>query len=241
MKITILTMFPEMLASLQASPIIRHAITKGILELQITDIRDYAEGSYRHIDDSPYGGGAGMILKCQPVLDALASVRGENSHVVIPVPAGLPYTQKKARQLMKEEDLIFIAGHYEGMDARIYEEAEELLSLGDYIVSGGEYACMIMTDSIVRLLDGVIREDSTADESFEEDLLEYPQFTKPREYQGKKVPEVLFSGNHEKIRRWKKKESLRWTLKWRPDLLEKKTMNSEERELLEEIHEEENR
>lgn len=238
MKISILTMFPEMLASLLHAPIVEHACKKGIVEIEIVDIRDFAEGSFRDIDDSPYGGGAGMILRCGPVLKALASVRKEYSHVVLSAAAGIPYTEKKAHELAKEEHLILICGHYEGVDARVNAHVDETISIGDYIVSGGEYPAMVIADSIVRLLDGVIKKESTEEESFEEGRLEYPQYTKPLDYMGETVPEVLRSGNHEKIRLWRIKEALKMTLKYRPELLEQVPLSEEEQELMEEIKKE---
>ena len=235
MKISVLTLFPEMLASLQNSPIIQHAQNKGILTLEIVDIRRFADGSFRHLDDSPFGGGAGMILRVEPVYRALQSITSEESHVVIPSPVGIPYSQKKARELAEKRDLILICGHYEGMDERIYSFCDERLSMGDYILSGGEYAAMTIADSVVRLLDGVIRKESTETESFENGLLEYPQYTKPVEFEGMKVPEVLRSGNHEAIRQFRLKESLCATMKYRKDLLEKYELNEEEKQILNEL------
>lgn len=237
MKISILTMFPEMFGSFQESPLIKRDLEKGILELEIIDIRKYAKGSYRHIDDSPFGGGAGMILKCQPVLDALESIRTEKSHVILLVPIGETYSQAKAHMLKEMDHLIFICGHYEGLDARIYHHVDEMISVGDYVLSGGELAAQVITDSIVRLLDGTIRNESIKEESFEDGLLEYPQYTQPREYKGERVPEVLLSGNHEAIRKWRLKESLKQTKEKRPDLLEKRTLTPEEQELLDSIEE----
>lgn len=231
-------MFPEMLASLENAPIIRHAENKHILKLETVDIRNYADGSFRHLDDSPYGGGAGMIMRAGPVLKALEAVRRDDSYVILPIPSGKPYTQKKAHAYSEKKHLILIASHYEGIDARVYRHCDELVSSGDYILSSGEYACMNIADSVVRLLDGVIRKESTEDESFENGLLEYPQYTKPYDLNGDFVPDVLLSGNHEKIRRWKLKQSLKWTYEYREDLLDSHHLNDEEKELLKEIEEE---
>lgn len=239
MKISILTMFPEMLDSLKNSPIIQHAQRDGILELEIVDIKEFADGSFRHIDDSPYGGGPGMILRCEPVLKALHSVETEGAHVVIPLPIGATYTEEKAHAYTKLEHLILIAGHYEGLDARVLRYADEFISLGDYVISGGEYACMILVDSVVRLLDGVIKKKSTEDESFENGLLEYPQYTRPVEYEGMKVPDVLLSGNHEKIAEWKKKKALELTYHCRKDLLDTYPLTEEERKYIAELKKEE--
>ena len=220
MKITILSVVPEMLSSLHASPIVTHAMQKGILELEIVDIKEYADGSFRHIDDSPFGGGAGMILRCEPVYKAYRAVCTEGCHTVIPTPVGIPYTQKKAHELCSYEHLVLIAGHYEGLDERIFDLADERICMGDYIVSGGEYACMSITDSIVRLLPGVIRKESIEEESFENGLLEYSQYTKPVEFEGKRVPDVLRSGNHKAIARFRHEDALKKTAMYRPDLLE---------------------
>lgn len=235
MKITILTMFPEMIDSLQNAPIVMHACKKDIVALKVIDIRDYAEGSFRDIDDSPYGGGAGMLLRCAPVLKALQAVKDDCSYTVLSAAAGTPYTQKKAHEFAAKEHLILICGHYEGVDARINTAVDETVSIGDYIVSGGEYPAMIIADSIIRLLDGVIKKESIKEESFEHELLEYPQYTKPAVYEGQAVPEVLLSGNHEKIERWRKKESLRMTLRYRPELLKAAVLSEEEKKLLEEL------
>ena len=220
MKITILSVVPEMLSSLHASPIVTHAMQKGILELEIVDIKEYADGSFRHIDDSPFGGGAGMILRCEPVYKAYRAVCTEGCHTIIPTPVGIPYTQKKAHELCGYDHLILIAGHYEGLDERIFDLADERICMGDYIVSGGEYACMSITDSIVRLLPGVIRKESIEEESFENGLLEYSQYTKPVEFEGKRVPDVLRSGNHKAIARFRYEDALKKTAMYRPDLLE---------------------
>ena len=234
MIIDVLTVCPEVFASFQESVLIRRAREREILEVRVTDIRDFADGSFRHVDDSVYGGGAGMILKCGPVISALESLRTDLSHTVLFSAAGELYTQKRAREYAGLEHLILIAGHYEGFDARILDEADEQICMGDYILSGGEIPAMAVIDSIVRLL-GVIRTESTEEESFENGLLEYPQYTRPYEFRGKKVPDVLLSGDHEKIRRWRLKESLRLTRQKRPDLLEQKELTDEEKDLLEEI------
>ena len=221
MKITFLTMCPQDYDSFLKTPVIRRAAEKCICSFEVKDIRPYAGGSFRHIDDSPYGGGAGMIMRAGPLLDALAEVQQADSHTVVLAPAGCLYTQKKAREYAEKDHLILIAGHYEGIDARVYEKADELVSVGDYIVTGGELPSMLIADSVVRLLDGVLRKASTDDESFENGLLEYPQYTKPQEVHGMKVPDVLLSGNHGAIEAWRKEQSLRLTEKNRPDLYEK--------------------
>lgn len=221
MRISILTISPRMLDGLFQAPIVQHALNDHKLELEVIDLKEYAPGSFRAIDDSPYGGGAGMILRCQPILDALKQIRKENSHVILLAPIGQPYVQETAHRFVNYEHLIIICGHYEGIDARVYERVDEIVSLGDFIVSGGEFPATMIVDSIVRLMDGVIKKESIEEESFENGLLEYPQYTKPAIYDGMEVPEVLRSGNHQKIAEWKKQASLEVTKKYRPDLIKK--------------------
>ena len=250
MKITILTMFPQMFDSFREGPVVQRAIRKGSLELSVVDIKDFAPGSFRHIDDSPFGGGAGMVMRCQPVLDALRSVRGSaesgsaesgsavssRSTIVAALsPAGRQFTQKQAHRLSELDHLILICGHYEGMDERIYRHVDEEISIGDYVLTGGEIAAMAVSDAVIRLLPGALRSESTSEESFENGLLEYPQYTQPAVCEGEAVPEVLLSGNHARIRRWRLKESLRRTMERRPDLLEGRQFTEEEITLLEEI------
>ena len=219
MRITILTICPEQFESFLETPLISRAVNAGILKMEIIDIRDFASGSFRKVDDSPYGGGAGMILRCQPVLDALDAVRSDKSHVVILAPSGQTLTQADAHRLSEEEHLVFICGHYEGMDARIFPHADEVMSIGDYIVTGGELPAMVISDAVMRLVKGTIKEESVLDESFENGLLEYPQYTRPADYKGEKVPAVLLSGDHEAVEKWRREQALELTRKHRPDLL----------------------
>ncbi len=235
MRIRVLTIFPDQFESFLRHPLTARAVEKQLLDLQIIDLKEYADGSFRHIDDSPFGGGAGMILRCEPVYRALAACRTERSRVIAFTPCGTVYNQSHARRLLKEEDLIFICGHYEGMDERILQAVDEEISVGDYILSGGELPAMTVMDSLIRMMKGTIRMESTEEESFENGLLEYPQYTKPRSFEGMDVPEVLLSGHAEKIRRWRLKESLRKTTEKRPDLLANRLLNKEEQKLLEEI------
>lgn len=243
MKITFLTIFPQLFDSFLASPIPQRAIKKGVLEIDVVDIKDYSPGSFRHIDDSPFGGGPGMVMRCQPVLDALRAVKKEQaagtSVTAALSPAGAVFTQKTAHRYADLDHLILLCGHYEGMDERIYRHVNEEVSLGDFILTGGELAAMAVADAVIRLLPGAIRSESTGEESFENGLLEYPQYTQPAVYDGESVPDVLLSGNHEKIRKWRLKESLRKTLLRRPDLLEGKNLSEEEKRFLEEIKAEE--
>ena len=240
-NITVLTMVPDQFESFLNAPLIRRAMEKNTLTLRIEDIRDYAEGSFRHIDESPFGGGTGMIIRCEPVFHCLDAVRKENSHVIAFTPSGKQYSQRRARELSQMEDLILLCGHFEGFDQRILEEANEEISMGDYILSSGEIPAMAVIDSIVRLLEGTLRKESTEEESFENGLLEYPQYTRPSSFRGKDVPEVLRSGHFEKIRKWRLKESLRKTMDRRGDLLENRIFTKEEKTLLEEIRDEEQR
>ena len=218
MKISILTMCPELFRYFADSTIIARSVKAGRLEIEIIDFRDFTEGSFRKIDDSPYGGGRGMVIRCQPVVDALEATRTENSHVILLSPKGQKYDQQKAREYSSYEHLILICGHYEGFDARIFPYADEIISVGDYILTGGELAAQIITDSVTRLLDGSLKEGSADDESFENGLLEYPQYTRPADFRGDKVPDVLLSGDHEAIRVWREQQALALTKKYRPDL-----------------------
>ena len=241
MKITILTLFPEMFQGFFDSSIIKKARLKGLVEYQTVDIRSFTRNKHNRVDDYPFGGGQGMIMFPQPVVDALNSVRKENSHVIMMTPAAPTFTQAKARQLVADyDDIILICAHYEGYDERILDYCDEVISIGDYVLTGGEVASMVVTDALTRLVKGVITEDSTIYESFENGLLEHPQYTRPVEFEGKEVPEILLSGHHENIRKFNLKASLRKTLKYRPDLLEKKELSEEEKSMLREIREEEN-
>lgn len=231
MTISVLTIMPELFGSFLQAPVIARAIRNGVLEVKIIDIREYAPGSFRHIDDSPFGGGAGMVMRCQPVLDALRACNNKDRTVILS-PAGKPYTQKKAHELSSAGHLVLICGHYEGMDARIYPHADEQISIGDYVLTGGEIAAQVIIDSIARLLPGSLRDESTQEESFENGLLEYPQYTQPAVYEGEAVPDVLRSGDHEKIRKWRLQQSLLLTRRMRPDLFEAHVLTEEEKALL---------
>ncbi len=222
MKIDILTLFPEMFDGFKNESIIKRAIDSKKVEINTCNFRDFAKNKHKKVDDTPYGGGAGMVLMCQPIYDAVESLKTDNSKVILLSPQGKPYTQKKAYELSKEEHLIFICGHYEGFDERIGTLCDEEISIGDYVLTGGELPSMVITDSVVRLLPGVIEEESHEIDSFNENLLDYPTYTKPRNYKGMKVPEVLLSGDHKKIDEWRKEQRLLVTKEKRPDLLRKK-------------------
>lgn len=240
MIISVLTIFPESFESFLKTPVVARAVDKGLVSIDIVDIKEFAQGSFRHIDDSPFGGGAGMVMRCQPVLDALRHVKEQDPpgdvRSVAMTPAGTPYDQKTARRFAELPHLVLLCGHYEGMDARIFGSIDEEISMGDYILTGGELPAMTVIDSVVRLLPGALRGASTEEESFEDGLLEYPQYTQPREYEGMSVPDVLLSGDHGRIRRYRRQEALRLTKERRPDLLERYIaegkLTKEEEELL---------
>lgn len=237
MKITILTLFPDMFEGFKNNSIIKRAIGKEIVEIKIVNIRDFTLDKYGRVDTPPIGGGAGLIMKCQPIVDALKASTSKDSYKIIMSPRGKTYTQEDAKRLAKMNDLVLICGHYEGIDERINDYVDEMISIGDYVLTGGEIASMAIADSVIRLLDGAITDASLDEESFTDNLLEYPQYTEPREYDGKKVPDILYTGNHTAIEKYRKKESLRLTRKYRPDLFKKHTLSKQEIKLIKEIDE----
>lgn len=223
MKIDILTLFPSMFDGFLSSSIIKRAIDKGLVEINIVNFRDYTKDPHNKVDDTPYGGGSGMVLMVQPIYDAVMALKKDDTKVILLSPDGEVYNQKKAYELKKFKHLIIICGHYEGFDDRIRSVVDFTYSIGDYVLTGGELPSMILTDSITRLIDGVIDKESHINDSFNPDtnLLDYPTYTKPREFMGMKVPDVLLSGNHKEIEKFRKEESIRKTKEIRPDLLEK--------------------
>lgn len=235
MKITVLTLFPEMYNDFLSTSIIGRAVKNDLLEVEFVQIRDFSKDKFKHVDDSSFGGGMGQVMQCQPLLDALHSVETENSYSIMMSPLGKTLTQQKSREYAKKEHLIIVCGHYEGIDARVNEHVDELVSIGDYVLTGGEIASMVIMDSVIRLLEGSISEGSTEEESFENGLLEYPQYTKPREYEGQTVPDILLSGNHAKIKEWRIAQSLMLTKHYRPDLYEKHVFSKEEEKILKKI------
>ena len=235
MKITILTLFPEMFDGFLTNSIIKRAIGKKVVEVKIVNIRDYTKDKYGRVDTPPIGGGAGLVMKCQPIVDALKDVSTTSSRKIMLNPRGTKYSQDFARILSKEEDLVLLCGHYEGIDERVNDYVDELVSIGDYVLTGGELGAMVIADSVIRLLDGAITEASLDDESFNDSLLEYPQYTEPREFDGKKVPDILYTGNHTAIDKYRRKESLRLTKKHRPDLFEKHELTKQDKKLLDEL------
>ncbi|WP_294364989.1 tRNA (guanosine(37)-N1)-methyltransferase TrmD [uncultured Clostridium sp.] len=234
MKINILTLFPEMFDIFNHS-IIGKAKDKGIVEINTMNIRDFTLNKHKKVDDYPYGGGAGMVMTPQPIVDCIRACKKNNSGKVIFLgPRGKTFNQEMAKELAKEEGLIFLCGHYEGIDERVYKHIDLEISLGDFILTGGEMAAIPVIDSILRLKSGVLgKEESYEDESFSEGLLEYPQYTRPEEFEGDKVPEVLLSGHHENIRKWRRAKSLLITKERRKDLYDKITLSKEDKKILE--------
>lgn len=239
MRIDIVTLFPEMFRGPLDSSILGRARERGLLSVHLWNIRDFADDRHKTVDDAPYGGGPGMILKAPPVYRAVETIwalEGDGSRrpwTIAMSPQGTPLQQAKVARLAQEPHLVIICGHYEGMDERVYRLADEEISIGDYIVTGGELPAMVVVDAVARLIPGVLGEGASArHDSFSDGLLEYPQYTRPVEFRGMRVPEVLLSGDHERIRRWRRKQSLRRTLERRPDLLFKANLSDEDRRLL---------
>lgn len=244
MKIDVLSLFPEMFEGVFGSSMLKKAAEKKAVSYQVTNFREYADNKHSTVDDYPYGGGAGMVLKAQPIFDAVDAIKGQGDlkpRVVLLCPQGERYTQKKAEELAKEEHLIFVCGHYEGYDERIREHVvTDEISIGDYVLTGGELGAMVIIDSVVRLLPGVLGNvDSPILDSYSSGLLEHPHYTRPADFRGMKVPDPLISGNHKKIDEWRMKESLRRTWKRRPDLLTSYNLSDLEKKLLSEIQKEE--
>ena len=239
MKIDIITLFPNMFTGFINESIIKRAIENNLVEINIVNLRDYTLDKHLKVDDTPYGGGNGMVLACQPVFDCIRALRKEDSLVIMMTPQGEVYSQSKANELALKNHLIFLCGHYEGFDERIRSIVDIEISIGDFVLTGGELASMVISDSIIRLLDGVISTDSHEYDSHQNWLLEHPHYTKPREYDGMKVPDVLMNGNHKEIDKWRMKESLRRTYLRRADLLEKRQLTKVEEKLLLEVKEEE--
>ena len=232
MKFDVLTLFPEMFVSMEQS-IIGRAMKNQLLEINLTNIRDFSKDKHKKVDDTPYGGGAGMLMKPDVVWDAWNSVKTNKSKTIYMSPKGKTLTQKKVESLAKEEHLIILCGHYEGIDQRVIDKiVDEEISIGDYVLTGGELPAMVLIDSVSRYVNGVLKQGSTFEESFSNDLLEYPQYTRPEEFLGEKVPEVLISGKHQNIDRWRRNKSLEETFKKRPELLEKANLTEEDKKFL---------
>lgn len=238
MKIDILTLFPEMFTGVFGNSILKKAQEKEAVSINLINFRDFSTSKHKTVDDYPYGGGNGMILKPEPIFAAVESIPNyKQAKIIMLTPQGQQFTQKKAEELRAEEHLIFLCGHYEGFDERIREHlVTEELSIGDYVLTGGELAAMVIVDSVVRLLPGVLGNDESAiTDSFSNNLLEYPQYTRPEVFRDWKVPDVLLSGHHQKIEEWRKTESLNRTLLRRPDLINKSELSEKEQKLLNKI------
>ncbi len=219
MKIDILTLFPEMVTPILETSIIKRAISKGLVTINVINFRSYSKLNNNQVDDTPFGGGAGMVLMCDPIFSCLDEIKTPESKVILMTPSGSVYKQKMALDLSKEKHLIIICGHYEGVDERITSLCDYEISIGDYVLTGGELASLVLCDSIIRLIPGVISNESLESESFTDNLLDYPVYTKPRVYRGMEVPEVLLSGDHAKINKWREEERIKKTQEKRPDLL----------------------
>lgn len=234
MKISILTLFPEVMTPYLETSILKRAKLKGAVEIEVKQIRDFTKDKYGRVDTPPIGGGAGLIEKIQPIVDALRSVKTSDSHVIFFSPRGKTFTQQMAKDLAKKNHLILISGHYEGVDERLKNYIDEEISIGDYVLTGGELPCLVVTDTVTRLLPGVINEESLKEESFNEPLLEYPQYTEPYDFEGHTVPDILYCGNHEAIAKYRRREALKITKEYRPDLFNKIKLTKKDIKLLEE-------
>lgn len=219
MRIDIMTLFPGMIEGFLSESIIKRAIAANLVEINVINFRDFSPLNNKQVDDTPYGGGAGMLLRCEPIFECLDYIKTPDSHVILLSPEGKTYSQKRAIELTKYNHIIIICGHYEGFDERIKTQVDEIISIGDFILTGGEIPACAIVDSVVRLIPGVINSDSLTSESFNNNLLDYPQYTKPSEYRGLKVPDVLISGDHKKIAEYRAAEQIKKTQELRPDLM----------------------
>ena len=234
MKFIILTLFKEMYESFLNNSIMKRAISKGLIEIKLVNIRDYTKDKYHRVDTPPIGGGAGLILKCQPIYDALMDNITSNTYKIILTPRGKTFNQEKALELSKKEEILIMCGHYEGYDERIYKYFDEEVSIGDFILTGGETASFCLIDSISRLIKGVISDESLDEESFTNSLLEYPQYTEPYNFNGDLVPDILYSGNHKEIQKYRQYQRLSLTKKLRPDLYSNYQLTKEDLKILKE-------
>lgn len=236
MNIDVVTLFPEMVQGFFSNSIMKRAIENGIITYNMIDFRSFAIDKHHTCDDSPYGGGAGMVLKPEPLCKALESIKAKEKRVIYPSPSGKRLTQSLAKELSKEENLVFICGHIEGIDQRVIDlYVDDEISIGDYVISSGEISSLVVIDSVYRLIDGVISSESLDEESFSDGLLEYPQYTRPNVFNDLEVPQVLLSGNHKSIKKWRLEKRLEKTLSFRPELLEEKSLDLESRKTLQEL------
>lgn len=233
--IKILTIFPDFYQEFIKSSIVGRAISRGLVKIELVNIRDYSLDKNHRVDDHPIGGGAGLIMRLEPLMDCLKANTSDKTYKILMGPTGHPYTQKDAKRLSKMSEICLICGHYEGIDSRFNDYVDEEISLGDFILTGGEIPAMAITDSIVRLLKGAIADESTQEESFNGSILEYPQYTYPDVYDGKKIPEILYCGNHQVIQEYRRKEALRVTLAARPDLFKTMTYTKKDVQYLQEL------
>lgn len=241
MRIDILTLFPELFEPFLNTSIIKRARAANAVTISTHNIRQYTTDKYGRVDDYPVGGGAGLVMKCQPIVDCLKQIHQPHSKVILLSPRGQTFSQPLAHQMAREiEHLILICGHYEGVDERLNRYIDGMVSIGDFILTGGEIAAMAMSDAITRLLEGAIAEHSLHEESFENGLLEYPQYALPREYEGAKIPDILFSGNHEAIKQWRHQQSMFLTKQFRPDLWQRYPVSAKELKLLEQLENDSN-
>ena len=235
MKFDVLTLFPEMSEPLKQS-IIGKAEEKNLIDINVINIRDFSKNKHKKVDDTPYGGGAGMVMQADVVYEAYKSIKDEKAKVIYLTPQGKVLNQKKVEKLSKEEHLILLCGHYEGIDQRVIDKiVDEEISIGDYVLTGGEIPAMVLIDSVSRYVDGVLSEDSTSEESFSQGILEYPQYTRPETFEEVKVPEILLSGHHENINKWRRCEALKNTYLKRPELLENVELSEEDKKYLNKI------
>ena len=238
-KFDILTLFPEIIEGMVSSSILKRAIEKGLIEINIIDFREYAGNKHSTVDDYAYGGGAGMLLRVDPIYRALNTIEGlDKAHKILTSPSGNVWSQKKAEEFSKLEHIVIVCGHYEGIDARVLNYIDEEISIGDYVLTGGEIPAGVIIDSVSRLINGVIADDSTVNESFSMGLLEYPQYTRPQEFDGHKVPDILLSGHHANIKKWQRYEALKKTYLVRPELLNEIELSKEDFKMVEEIKKE---
>jgi tRNA (guanine37-N1)-methyltransferase len=236
MKIDILTIFPDFFDAFLRTSIIKRGIEDGYINIQTHQLRDYSSLKHNRIDDTPYGGGAGMLMMFPPFYEAIKTLKQEETHIIMTSPQGKLFDQKKAIELAQKKHLLILCGHYEGIDARVEELIDEEISIGNYVLTGGEMPAMIIADAVSRLVPGVIHEDSSETDSLQQGWLKYPQYTKPEVYEGYRVPEVLLSGHHQLIATWRKEQSVRRTLTKRPDLLQEIVLTEEEKKILKKVN-----
>ena len=235
MKIDIITIFPEFFDAFLRTSIIKRGIEDGFININTHQLRDYSSLKHNRIDDTPYGGGAGMLMMFPPFYEVIKTLKNDDTHIIMTSPQGKVFDQPKAIELSKKKHLIILCGHYEGIDARVEELIDEEISIGDYVLTGGEMPAMIISDAVSRLVPGVIHEDSSETDSLQNGWLKYPQYTKPETYEGYRVPNILLTGHHQNIEKWRKEQSVKRTLTKRPDLIQKIKLTNEEKVIIEKV------